>query len=65
MWLLIGTRRYNKAHLEWIQVDEQDARYLQLRIAGEDFRIPFSTSSAATAALTEILGADTIVSLND
>ena len=65
MWILIGSRRYNKSQLEWIEPDEQDAKYLKLRLAGRDLRIGFASSSAATAALTEILGADTIVNLND
>lgn len=65
MWLLIGTRRYNKALLEWIEPDAQDAKYLRARIAGEDYRFGFASSVAATAALSEILGADTVVSLND
>ena len=65
MWILIGTRRYNKSQLEWIEPDEQDPKYLRMRVAGKDYRIGFASSGAATAALTEILGADTIISLND
>lgn len=64
-FLLIGGRRYNKASLEWIEIDPQDAKYLHLQVAGKEYRVGFSTSSAATAALTEILTGDTIVNLND
>lgn len=65
MWILIGTVRFNKNQIEWIQPDEQDSSYLRLRVAGKDYRIRFANSSAVTAALTEIIGADTVVSLND
>jgi hypothetical protein len=65
MWILIGTRRYNKALVEFVDIDPQDNKYLVMRIANKDYRIAFASSSAASSALTEILGADTIVNLND
>lgn len=65
MWILIGTTRYAKSAIEWMRPDEQDNSYLLLRVAGEEYRIARANSAAVTAAITEIIGADTIVSLND
>jgi hypothetical protein len=65
VWLLIGVTRYNKAQLEWMRPDEQDTSYLLLRIAGKDYRIKFANSAAVTATITEIIGSDTVVNLND
>jgi hypothetical protein len=65
VWILIGATRYNKSQIEWIRPDEQDASYLAIRVAGKDFRIARANSAAVTAAIAEIIGADTVVSLND
>jgi hypothetical protein len=61
VWVIINGRRYNKAQIGWMQADGQDSSVLLMSVSGNDVRVKLANSGAVTAAITAIIGSDTVV----